>query len=88
MKPGTHTVQQLFVRYVRYVVPLYQRPYVWDESHQWEPLWEDILALLQHQEGSAGPACGRTSSVRSCSNRNRWLQGRSRTSPSSTDSNG
>jgi hypothetical protein len=50
MKPDTHTVQQLFERDVRYVVPLYQRTYVWDESHQWEPLWEDILALLQHQE--------------------------------------
>jgi hypothetical protein len=50
MKPDTHTVQQLFERDVRYVVPLYQRPYVWDESHQWEPLWEDIVALLQHQE--------------------------------------
>jgi hypothetical protein len=53
MKPDTHTVQQLFERDVRYVVPLYQRPYVWNEGHQWEPLWEDILALLQHQEGSA-----------------------------------
>lgn len=51
MKPDTHTVQQLFEHDVRYVVPLYQRSYVWDEGHQWEPLWEDILALLQHQEG-------------------------------------
>jgi hypothetical protein len=52
MKPDTHTVQQLFERDVRYVVPLYQRPYVWDEDHQWAPLWDDITALLQHQEGS------------------------------------
>jgi ATP-dependent helicase YprA (DUF1998 family) len=37
-------------RDVRYVVPLYQRPYVWDADHQWEPLWDDIVALLQHQE--------------------------------------
>lgn len=56
MKPDTHTVQQLFERDVRYLVPLYQRPYVWDESHQWEPLWADISAMLEHQEGggSAG----------------------------------
>ena len=53
MKPDTHTVQDLFERDVRYVVPLYQRPYVWDESHQWEPLWEDIVALLQHQESGS-----------------------------------
>jgi hypothetical protein len=50
MKPDTHTVQQLFERDVRYIVPLYQRPYVWDDEHQWAPLWEDISALLQHQE--------------------------------------
>ena len=50
MRPETHTVQQLFERDVRYTVPLYQRPYVWDEEHQWAPLWDDITALLQHQE--------------------------------------
>lgn len=55
MKPDTHTVQQLFERDVRYIVPLYQRPYVWDEEHQWAPLWDDITALLQHQEsGDSG----------------------------------
>lgn len=55
MRPDTHTVQQLFERDVRYLVPLYQRPYVWDQEHQWEPLWGDVLALLQHQEaGEAG----------------------------------
>ncbi len=51
MKPDTHTVQQLFERDVRYIVPLYQRPYVWDEDHQWAPLWDDVTALLEHQEG-------------------------------------
>ncbi len=50
MRPETHTVQQLFERDVRYTVPLYQRPYVWDEEHQRAPLWDDITALLQHQE--------------------------------------
>jgi hypothetical protein len=50
MKPDTHTVQQLFERDVRYIVPLYQRPYVWSEERQWAPLWDDISALLQHQE--------------------------------------
>ncbi len=50
MKPNTHTVQQLFERDVRYIVPLYQRPYVWDEDHQWAPLWDDISSLLESQE--------------------------------------
>jgi Protein of unknown function DUF262 len=35
---------------VRYVVPLYQRPYVWDEEHQWAPLWDDITAMLERQD--------------------------------------
>lgn len=56
MKPDTHTVQQLFERDVRYIVPLYQRPYVWDEEHQWAPLWDDVLALLEHQESGASSA--------------------------------
>lgn len=56
MKPDTHTIQQLFERDVRYLVPLYQRPYVWDEEHQWRPLWEDVSTLLLHQE--SGEAVG------------------------------
>jgi uncharacterized protein with ParB-like and HNH nuclease domain len=53
MKPDTHTVKQLFERDIRYQVPLYQRPYVWNEEDQWAPLWDDLGALLTHQE-SAG----------------------------------
>jgi uncharacterized protein with ParB-like and HNH nuclease domain len=54
VRPETHTVQDLFERDVHYVVPLYQRPYVWDEEHQWGPLWEDIRAMLDHQEDPEG----------------------------------
>lgn len=49
---------ELFELAVRYVVPLYQRPYVWDKDDQWEPLWEDIRALLEHQEGGAAAVGG------------------------------
>lgn len=42
MKPDNLTVFQLFERQQRYVVPLFQRPYVWDQEKQWEPLWETI----------------------------------------------
>ena len=38
MKTEPRTVNQLFELDVRYVVPLYQRPYVWDRDKQWEPL--------------------------------------------------
>ena len=54
MKPETRTVTQLFGLDVRYVVPLYQRPYVWEQERQWEPLWDDITTLLDHQESANG----------------------------------
>ena len=42
MKPDKFSVYELFERNRRYVVPLFQRPYVWDEENQWAPLWEDV----------------------------------------------
>ena len=50
MKANTLSPMEIFGNQIRYVVPLYQRPYVWDEEHQWAPLWEDIGALLTHQD--------------------------------------
>ena len=35
-------VRSLFDRDVQYIIPLFQRHYVWDEENQWAPLWEDI----------------------------------------------
>ena len=52
MKPATNTLTDIFNADVRYVVPLYQRPYVWDEEKHWEPLWQDVLVVLDH--ASAG----------------------------------
>jgi hypothetical protein len=54
MRPETRTVTQLFGLDVRYVVPLYQRPYVWEQERQWDPLWDDITTLLDHQESANG----------------------------------
>jgi uncharacterized protein with ParB-like and HNH nuclease domain len=42
MKPDKLTVHDLFQKERRYVVPLYQRSYIWTRENQWEPLWEDI----------------------------------------------
>jgi len=42
VKPDKLTIHDLFQKERRYVVPLYQRAYVWNEEGQWEPLWEDI----------------------------------------------
>ncbi|NGZ61167.1 MAG: DUF262 domain-containing protein, partial [Nitrospira sp. LK265] len=35
-------VLELFDKNHRLEVPLFQRQYVWNEEHQWAPLWEDI----------------------------------------------
>jgi hypothetical protein len=29
----------------RLLVPLFQRPYVWSQEGQWEPLWDDVLRV-------------------------------------------
>ncbi len=33
----------LFRRERQYRVPLFQRPYVWSQEKQWEPLWQDVV---------------------------------------------
>lgn len=52
MKPNNLTVFELFERQQRYVVPLFQRPYVWSQDKQWVPLWEDISAKAEEVIGS------------------------------------
>jgi uncharacterized protein DUF262/uncharacterized protein DUF1524 len=51
MQAETRTLTQLFQLDVRYLVPLYQRPYVWTEERQWAPLWEDIATVANHLLG-------------------------------------
>ncbi len=35
-------VSSLFGNEIQYIIPLFQRHYVWDKENQWQPLWEDI----------------------------------------------
>jgi hypothetical protein len=52
MKPATNTLSEIFQAPIRLVVPIYQRPYVWERERHWQPLWEDILAVLErHLDG-------------------------------------
>ena len=44
MKTDKQTVFELFQPHRRYVVPIFQRGYVWKREQQWEPLWDDIVA--------------------------------------------
>lgn len=47
MQVGVLSVKKLFRDEVHYVVPLYQRPYVWNDTEQWRPLWEDLAPLAE-----------------------------------------
>jgi Protein of unknown function DUF262/Protein of unknown function (DUF1524)/Restriction Enzyme Adenine Methylase Associated len=31
----------------RFLVPLFQRPYVWSQERQWEPLWKDLIRVTE-----------------------------------------
>lgn len=42
MDSGILSVHKLFKDYRRFMVPFYQRLYVWTQCNQWERLWEDI----------------------------------------------
>jgi hypothetical protein len=42
METQVRTPQMVFMQPQRLIVPLFQRPYVWNEENQWEPLWEDV----------------------------------------------
>lgn len=46
-------LKDLFRREVRFVVPLFQRPYVWTKEANWEPLWDDLLAALEPASNSS-----------------------------------
>ena len=51
MEAGTSTLRELFDRPVQFVVPEYQRKYVWNEENQWEPLWDDLQTLAERVLG-------------------------------------
>lgn len=42
MDTKVRTPQEIFNMPQRLLVPLFQRPYVWNEELQWEPLWRDL----------------------------------------------
>jgi hypothetical protein len=45
METQVRTPQMVFMQPQRFVVPLFQRPYVWNEENQWEPLWNDVVRV-------------------------------------------
>ncbi|NII55389.1 DUF262 domain-containing protein [Luteibacter sp. SG786] len=49
MDANIRQLEAIFDPNVFFQVPLFQRPYVWNEAENWEYLWEDIRALLDRQ---------------------------------------
>jgi hypothetical protein len=51
------TPRALFDSAVCYEIPPFQRPYVWTEEDQWEPLWKDIVRVTDYllEFGSSDP---------------------------------
>ena len=47
MDTRSTTVSQAFPERSQYVVPSYQRNYVWTKEDQWEPLWDDVLEVTR-----------------------------------------
>lgn len=41
------TVKEFFQKEVRYVIPPFQRSYVWTQEDQWEPLWTDVQSAAE-----------------------------------------
>jgi len=42
METQVRTPNTIFGQPQRFLVPLFQRPYVWNQEQQWEPLWRDV----------------------------------------------
>ena len=47
MEAKALTPRDLFDGKVSYEVPPFQRPYVWTEEDQWQPLWDDIARVAE-----------------------------------------
>lgn len=52
MEANTFNLREIFLNSTRYLVPLFQRKYCWEPAKQLEPLWEDVISLVESQESS------------------------------------
>ena len=49
MQANPRSLDALFNSQLRYVVPMFQRLYVWQQVPQWETLWEDVIEKAELQ---------------------------------------
>ncbi|WP_395152756.1 DUF262 domain-containing protein [Ilumatobacter sp.] len=53
METQPRTPQIIFMSPQRLMVPLFQRPYVWNQELQWEPLWNDVVRITERYMGDS-----------------------------------
>jgi uncharacterized protein with ParB-like and HNH nuclease domain len=49
MDAKARDLNQIFDGTISFQIPLFQRPYVWNQERNWEPLWEDMQGLLDFE---------------------------------------
>ena len=47
METNIRNPRDLFQPGIRYIVPTFQRQYIWSKGDQWEPLWEDLRGVAE-----------------------------------------
>lgn len=52
------TPSDLFETRVRYIIPDFQRRYVWEQEEQWEPFWEDVQNTADNYLDELGKSDG------------------------------
>jgi Protein of unknown function DUF262 len=57
------TLTAVFGKDVRYVVPMFQRPYVWNMKEHWEPLWEDLRSVPERVYDATVESGGKGTSI-------------------------
>lgn len=54
MEASTVELKSVFQHDIRYLVPIYQRNYKWDEEKHWGPLWQDVCRVANDVLASDG----------------------------------
>ena len=62
MEANARHLRNIFEQTCHYVVPLVQRPYVWEQGRQWEPRWDDLRKAAERRlaggDGKVAPLLG------------------------------
>ena len=56
MRADTVQLVHVFGTDRRHVVPVFQRPYVWEQERNWEPLWADVRVAAEEVEAEISGA--------------------------------